>query len=196
MTNKNQNLVSVTYNTEQNKDDIFSLLLTYNTYEDSSEFSVNCSTNNIDKFKYVSMLVDYKDSSFLKLYNEVIEDMCTENKLTLKNIKSKIDEEPIVKIYTENLFGDSNISKMTRYLYQNKNENMTINYIDKEKKVGRTIYTQLDNEGYPLLMKSAQIESLNGNDISLNIGTPTDSLEKQEQILKKIIREKYIWATG
>lgn len=53
--------------------------------------------------------------------------MCTENKLTLKSIKNKIDEKPTVKNYTEDLLDDNNIVEMTRYIYENKNENMTIN---------------------------------------------------------------------
>lgn len=185
--NNNENIVRVTYNIEHDakEEDVSSsqLSLDYYAYEDSGEFTVSCSTNNIDTFKYISKLIDYKDSSFLKAYNNVVEDMCTENKLTLESIKNKIDEKPTVKNYTEDLLGDNNIFEMTRYLYENKNENMTINYIDKEKKVGRTIYTQLDKDGLPLLVKSANIKNINSNNVSLSLSTPLDSLEEQEEIL-------------
>ncbi|MEG2789668.1 MAG: hypothetical protein RR942_17815 [Romboutsia sp.] len=185
----NENIVRVIYSIEHDakEEDVPSpqLSVDYYAYEDSSEFIVSCNTNNIDTFKRISKLTDYKDSSYLKVYNNVVEDMCTENKLTFESIKNKIDEKPKVKNYTEDLLGDNNIFEMTRYLYQNKNENMTINYIDKEKKVGRTIYTRLNKEGLPSLLKGAYITNINSNNVLLTVSTNLDSLEEQEEILNK-----------
>ncbi|WP_455542092.1 hypothetical protein [Intestinibacter sp.] len=115
--------------------------------------------------------------------------MCTENKLTLEKIKTKINEKPVVKNYTEDLLGDNNIFEMTRYLYENKNENMTINYINKEKKVGRMIYTQLDKDGLPLLTKYADIKDIDSNNITLNLGKPLKDLNEQERLINKILKK-------
>lgn len=184
----NENIVRVIYSIEHDakEEDVPSpqLSVDYYAYEDSSEFIVSCNTNNIDTFKRISKLTDYKDSSYLKVYNNVVEDMCTENKLTFESIKNKIDEKPKVKNYTEDLLGDNNIFEMTRYLYQNKNEDMTINYIDKEKKVGRTMYSHWDKDG-PLLVKGAYIRNINTNNIILTLSTNLDSLNEQEEILNK-----------
>lgn len=141
----------------------------------------------IKVFEYISNAIDDKESSFLKIYNEVVKDMLTKNNLTLENIRLKTDEKPLIKNYTEN-FGNANEFKMTRYLYTNKNENMTINYINSEKRVGRTIYTKLDKDGNPLLIKSSHIKSINNNDISLSIVGYAKDIEIQENLISKVIK--------
>lgn len=190
--NKTESIESLTYNFKKNDDSednttVTDISLIYENNGDTSKLKVACDTNSINVFEYVSNAIDDKESSFLKIYNEVVKDMLTKNNLTLENIRLKTDEKPLIKNYTEN-FGNANEFKMTRYLYTNKNENMTINYINSEKRVGRTIYTKLDKDSNPLLIKSSHIKSINNNDISLSIVGYTKDIEIQENLISKVIK--------
>lgn len=190
--NKTESIESLTYNFKKNDNSednttVTDISLIYENNGDTSKLKVACDTNSIKVFEYISNSIDDKESSFLKIYNEVVKDMLTKNNLTLENIRLKTDEKPLIKNYTEN-FGNANEFKMTRYLYTNKNENMTINYINSEKRVGRTIYTKLDKDGNPLLIKSSHVKNINNNDISLSIVGYAKDIEIQENLLSKVIK--------
>lgn len=189
---KNEDIESLTYDFKKNdnsKDDITvaDISLSYENNGDTSKLKVACDTNSLQIFESISNIIDDKESSFLKIYNEVVKDMLTKNSLTLEKIRLKTAEEPSIKNYTEN-FGDDNEFEMTRYLYTNKNENMTINYINSKKRVGRTIYTKLDKDGNPLIVKSSHIKNINDNDISLSIVGYVKDIESQENLLNKVIK--------
>lgn len=190
-TAQNESIQNVTYNVIQNNKDrevVSNVSLNYDISGDLSKFRVDCNTNSIDIFKSLSKEIDDKESLFLKVYNKVVEDIFAKNELTLKKIKEEINTEPLVKNYTEN-FGDNNKFEITRNRYTNKNEDITINYIDKEKKVGRTIYTKLDKDGNPLLMKIAYIKNINDKNPNLSIGAYTQNAKDQEKLLNQIIKK-------
>lgn len=190
-TAQNESIQNVTYNVIQNNKDrevVSNVSLNYDISGDLSKFRVDCNTNSIDIFKSLSKEIDDKESLFLKVYNKVVEDIFAKNELTLKKIKEEINTEPLAKNYTEN-FGDNNKFEITRNRYTNKNEDITINYIDKEKKVGRTIYTKLDKDGNPLLMKIAYIKNINDKNPNLSIGAYTQNAKDQEKLLNQIIKK-------
>ncbi len=190
-TAQNESIQNVTYNVIQNNKDrevVSNVSLKYDISGDLSKFRVDCNTNSIDIFKSLSKEIDDKESLFLKVYNKVVEDIFAKNELTLKKIKEEINTEPLAKNYTEN-FGDNNKFEITRNRYTNKNEDITINYIDKEKKVGRTIYTKLDKDGNPLLMKIAYIKNINDKNPNLSIGAYTQNAKDQEKLLNQIIKK-------
>lgn len=190
-TAQNESIQNLTYNVIQNNKDrevVSNVSLNYDISGDLSKFRVDCNTNSIDIFKSLSKEIDDKESLFLKVYNKVVEDIFAKNDLTLKKIKEEINTEPLVKNYTED-FGGDNKFEITRNRYTNKNEDITINYIDKEKKVGRTIYTKLDKDGNPLLMKITYIKNINDKNPNLSIGAYTQNAKDQEKLLNQIIKK-------
>lgn len=190
-TAQNESIQNVTYNVIQNNKDrevVSNVSLNYDISGGFNKFGINCDTKSIDIFKSLSNEIDDKESLFLKVYNKVVEDIFAKNDLTLKKIKEEINTEPLVKNYTEN-FGDDNKFEITRNRYTNKNEDITINYIDKEKKVGRTIYTKLDKDGNALLTKIAYIKNINDKNPNLSIGAYTKNAKDQEKLLNQVIKK-------
>lgn len=190
-TAQNESIQNVTYNVIQNNKDrevVSNVSLNYDISGGFNKFGINCDTNSIDIFKSLSNEIDDKGSLFLKVYNKVVEDIFAKNDLTLKKIKEEINTEPLVKNYTEN-FGDNNKFEITRNRYTNKNEDITINYIDKEKKVGRTIYAKLDKDGNPLLTKIAYIKNITDKNPNLSIGSYTQNAKDQEKLLNQVIKK-------
>lgn len=190
-TAQNESIQNVTYNVIQNNKDrevVSNVSLNYDISGGFNKFGINCDTKSIAIFKSLSNKIDDKESLFLKVYNKVVEDIFEKNDLTLKKIKEEINTEPLVKNYTEN-FGDDNKFEITRNRYTNKNEDITINYIDKEKKVGRTIYTKLDKDGNALLTKIAYIKNINDKNPNLSIGAYTQKAKDQEKLLNQVIKK-------
>lgn len=180
---------------DKNSNEIpFRIYLSYENIDNLDEFTIDFNTYDITNFNKLSKVIYNKDSLFLDAYNKIIENMCTTNDLTLKDIEKIINMKPISDSHLES-FSDikSNKLEISRDTYKNDFEELSINYINDKDKIGRVLYTKSDTKtdiDYNLtLIKSAYIENINDNKINVSIGGNVDSLSVQEKFLNLALKK-------
>ena len=172
----------------------FRIYLSYENIDNLDEFTIDFNTYDITNLKKLSKVIYNKDSLFLNTYNKIIENMCTTNDLTLKDIEKIINMKPISDSHLES-FSDIKSDKLeiSRDTYKNDFEELSINYINDKDKIGRVLYTKSDTKtdiDYNLtLIKSAYIENINDNKINVSIGGNVDSLSVQEKFLNLALKK-------
>lgn len=172
----------------------FRIYLSYENIDNLDEFTIDFNTYDITNLKKLSKVIYNKDSLFLNTYNKIIENMCTTNDLTLKDIEKIINMKPISDSHLES-FSDIKSDKLeiSRDTYKNDFEELSINYINDKDKIGRVLYTKSDTKtdiDYNLtLIKSAYIENINDNKINFSIGGNVDSLSVQEKFLDLALKK-------
>ena len=180
---------------DKNSNEIpFRIYLSYENIDNLDEFTIDFNTYDITNLKKLSKVIYNKDSLFLNTYNKIIENMCTTNDLTLKDIEKIINMKPISDSHLES-FSDIKSDKLeiSRDTYKNDFEELSINYINDKDKIGRVLYTKSDTKtdiDYNLtLIKSAYIENINDNKINFSIGGNVDSLSVQEKFLDLALKK-------
>ena len=180
---------------DKNSNEIpFRIYLSYENIDNLDEFTIDFNTYDITNLKKLSKVIYNKDSLFLNTYNKIIENMCTTNDLTLKDIEKIINMKPISDSHLES-FSDikSNKLEISRDTYKNDFEELSINYINDKDKIGRVLYTKSDTKtdiDYNLtLIKSAYIENINDNKINFSIGGNVNSLSVQEKFLDLALKK-------
>lgn len=172
----------------------FRIYLSYENIDNLDEFTIDFNTYDITNLKKLSKVIYNKDSLFLNTYNKIIENMCTTNDLTLKDIEKIINMKPISDSHLES-FSDIKSDKLeiSRDTYKNDFEELSINYINDKDKIGRVLYTKSDTKtdiDYNLtLIKSAYIENINDNKINFSIGGNVNSLSVQEKFLDLALKK-------
>ena len=180
---------------DKNSNEIpFRIYLSYENIDNLDEFTIDFNTYDITNLKKLSKVIYNKDSLFLNTYNKIIENMCTTNDLTLKDIEKIINMKPISDSHLES-FSDIKSDKLeiSRDTYKNDFEELSINYINDKDKIGRVLYTKSDTKtdiDYNLtLIKSAYIENINDNKINFSIGGNVNSLSVQEKFLDLALKK-------
>ena len=195
--NKTEIIGNINYLIEKDKNSNetpFRIYLSYENIDNLDEFTIDFNTYDITNLKKLSKVIYNKDSLFLNTYNKIIENMCTTNDLTLKDIEKIINMKPISDSHLES-FSDIKSDKLeiSRDTYKNDFEELSINYINDKDKIGRVLYTKSDTKtdiDYNLtLIKSAYIENINDNKINFSIGGNVNSLSVQEKFLDLALKK-------
>lgn len=195
--NQTESIENINYLIEEDKNSNeipFKIYLSYENIDSLGKFTIDFNTYDITNFNKLSKVIYNKDSLFLNTYNKIIENMCTTNDLTLKDIEKIINMKPISDSHLES-FSDIKSDKLeiSRDTYKNDFEELSINYINDKDKIGRVLYTKSDTKtdiDYNLqLIKSAYIENINDNKINFSIGGNVDSLSVQEKFLNLTLKK-------
>lgn len=156
--------------------------LEYKAANDSRKLYISAIVEDISLYEKISETVDNKDYKLLKSYNEISKDIATTNNLTVDDVIKKINIEPTSDSYDD----INNNLEITRYIFKNDDETMTVHYIKDKDKLGTVTYSKNESDGRILFAKNTIIGEMSlaeDKKLSASMSVPCDSISTQEKIL-------------